>query len=157
MPQRDVQACAHDFAEVETGYAPESGRTEAARCMQCGCDTYDVCTLRGLMQEYGIAPSALRGAVHRYSVVSMRQGIRLDMNKCIRCGRCVRICRDVVGVDALSFIQRGFDTRLFFAADADSPQRDGCDRCAADGALCVDTCPTGALALELGSPAEGSV
>ncbi len=155
MPQREPHACAHDFAEVEAGYAPETGRKEAGRCMQCGCNTYDNCTLRGLMQDYGIAPSRMRGAVHRYPVVTLRPGIRLDMNKCIRCGRCVRICRDVVGAEALSFIQRGFDTRIFFAADSGTACRERCDTCAADQALCVDTCPTGALALEPISTVDG--
>ena len=37
--------------------------------------------------------------------------IELDPNKCILCGRCVRICSDVVGVSAYGFINRGLRHR----------------------------------------------
>lgn len=148
MPHRDDAGRAGDFAEVEQGYAAATGRQEASRCLQCGCSTYDTCDLRALMQEYGIAPSRHRGAVHRYRVEPLRPGLRLDMNKCIRCSRCIGVCRDIAGVEALTFVRRGFDTRILFALDPESPGAPACDACVARGALCVETCPTGALTRE---------
>jgi NADPH-dependent glutamate synthase beta subunit-like oxidoreductase/ferredoxin len=56
-----------------------------------------------------------------------------DLDKCILCGRCERICRDVRGVEAASFINRGENTIVYIDA--------GCKLCGA----CVEVCPTAAL------------
>ncbi len=138
---------AKDFLEVEHGFTAQTGRDEAARCLQCGCGSFDSCELRSLMEEYRADPKLLRGAVHRSEAVTIRPGLRLDMNKCIRCARCVRICRDVAGAEALAFIRRGFDTRVLFTA-LDGACENLCEDCMASGPLCVDTCPTGALTQE---------
>lgn len=123
----------------------------ATRCSRCTCASASTCALRRYAHEYGVDPSRVRGAVHRYVPVVVRPGVRLDMNKCIRCERCVRICRDVAHVGALSMIGRGFDARVLFAAPLDDEARLRCDDCAAGGALCIDTCPTGGLEAEADS------
>ena len=77
--------------------------------------------------------------------MELRPGLRLEMNKCIRCARCVRICSELVGVHAIEFIGRGFDIRLAFAPLMEASVYTRCDECLGGGALCADTCPTGAL------------
>jgi formate dehydrogenase (NADP+) alpha subunit len=64
-----------------------------------------------------------------------------DYNLCILCGRCVRICHEVRGVSALSFIRRGPWTAIGTELDGRLFETD-CQFCGA----CVDVCPTGALA-----------
>jgi formate dehydrogenase major subunit/formate dehydrogenase alpha subunit len=63
-----------------------------------------------------------------------------DYHYCIHCGRCVRMCHEIRGAQAISFReQRG---RMEVGTAFDRPLEDvGCQFCAA----CVDVCPTTAL------------
>lgn len=66
--------------------------------------------------------------------------IRVDMNRCIACRRCVRICDDVQGESVWHVVGRGAGLRITTEGDVplvESP----CVGCGA----CVDTCPTAAL------------
>lgn len=64
-----------------------------------------------------------------------------NYNLCVLCGRCVRICDEVRGAAAVSFIYRG--TQAMVGTVLDRPLLEsGCQFCGA----CVDICPTGALA-----------
>ena len=64
-----------------------------------------------------------------------------DYNLCILCGRCVRMCQEVRGVNALAFKLRGRVTLVGPALIGLTWTR-GCEFCGA----CVSVCPTGALA-----------
>jgi formate dehydrogenase alpha subunit len=70
--------------------------------------------------------------------------IRVDMNQCILCTRCVRACAEVQGRFVWGPAERGFETRI--VAGADTPLLDA--RCESCGA-CVAVCPTGALSHKL--------
>jgi len=150
MPARAAADCVRDFDEVEQGYGWDAASDEAARCLQCGCDAYDSCKLRQLADEHGADPSELAGEAQRLGVGWLRPGIRVDLDKCIRCGRCVRICRELAGVSAIEFVHRGFATLPIWALARGDAARDRCDACLGSDALCVDTCPTGALTLASG-------
>ena len=67
-----------------------------------------------------------------------------DPNKCVLCGRCVRVCHDH-GTGVLDFAFRGIDTVVTTLAG--TPLADaGCDSCLA----CVAVCPVGALVAKPG-------
>ena len=59
------------------------------------------------------------------------------MEKCILCGRCVKVCDEIQGVGAIDFTYRGFKSKVCptFEKDLD------CEFCG----QCVAVCPTGAL------------
>ncbi len=64
-----------------------------------------------------------------------------NYNLCILCGRCVRVCHEIRGASAVSFVYRG--TQAVVGTVLDRPLiESGCQFCGA----CVDVCPTGALA-----------
>ena len=65
----------------------------------------------------------------------------MEANDCILCGLCVRACKEIVGVAAISVINRGVEKRVsppFHIASND------CIECG----TCVLVCPTGAITLE---------
>ena len=70
------------------------------------------------------------------------QGVALkrDPNKCILCGRCVRVCEEIQGLGTLEFTGRGFDSIVTTAFDL--PQSEvNCSKCG----QCAAVCPVGAI------------
>jgi bidirectional [NiFe] hydrogenase diaphorase subunit len=67
--------------------------------------------------------------------------VTLESNDCILCGLCVRACREIVGVGAISLVNRGMARAVstpFQISSAD------CIECA----TCALVCPTGAIRVE---------
>ena len=63
-----------------------------------------------------------------------------DMNLCIVCGKCVRACNEIEGVDAIIFEERGNRT-VVATSQGGTLAESGCTFCG----LCVDVCPVGAI------------
>lgn len=68
-----------------------------------------------------------------------------DPNKCVLCGRCVWMCREKMGEEALGFAYRGFK-RMVSTFGGEPLAKYGCGKCAE----CVAVCPVGALVLREG-------
>jgi Fe-S-cluster-containing hydrogenase component 2 len=66
--------------------------------------------------------------------------IRVDLDQCIACNRCVRSCNEVKGYNVIGRTGKGKDARIGF--DADRPMVDS--TCVGCGE-CMISCPTGAL------------
>jgi len=70
-----------------------------------------------------------------------RPRFSLKEEDCILCGLCVRVCEEVIGASAISFVGRGPDRKVM------TPFQEASDVCLGCGA-CADVCPTGAIKLE---------
>ncbi len=110
MPTVQIEERIHSFVEVEKGYTAADLKLEAARCLECGCTALFDCDLRRYATEYEVDIANFLGEAKQYQVDRRHPLIELDPNKCILCGRCVRICSELVGVAAYGFINRGFNT-----------------------------------------------
>ncbi|HUK12893.1 MAG TPA: FAD-dependent oxidoreductase [Thermoanaerobaculaceae bacterium] len=132
------------FSEVELGYTTDDVAAESARCLECGCTALFDCDLRRYATEYQVELKSFLGEANQHRIDRTHPFIELDPNKCILCGRCVRMCAEVVGVAAYGFINRGFSTVVKPALGGSLLDTD-CVSCG----LCVGTCPTGAIAQRL--------
>ena len=98
------------------------------------------CELQSLAAEYGIDRVPFKGKTrHHYTDFSSPSIIR-EPDKCILCGRCVRICEEIQGVAAIDFTRRGFDTMVLPPFEMDLSETT-CVNCG----QCTLACPTGAL------------
>ena len=130
-----------NFDEVELGYAGEEvALHETQRCLECGCNAFFDCDLQQYSTDYNADQKGYAGAYKEYQVDFRHPYIEIDNNKCILCSRCVRICREVVGANALGLVNRGFET--FVAPSMGEALQDSdCESCG----MCISTCPTGAI------------
>jgi formate dehydrogenase major subunit len=94
--------------------------------------------LHRLLREWSIKP-ALKGK-RRIRLDLSHPNIRVDMNQCISCFRCVKICEDLQGESVWHVLDRGEAMRI--VPDSGTTLR--ASSCVGCGA-CVDTCPTGTL------------
>lgn len=140
MPELPMTERTGTFCEVEQGYSANQVKSEIMRCLECGCSEYDDCQLRLRADQMGVNIAPFLGETRKYPVDARHPFIKLDPNKCINCGRCVRTCSEILDVSALGFVHRGFKAVVKPAMEkalADT-------NCIACG-NCIDTCPTGAL------------
>ena len=131
------------FDEVEKGYSLAAARAEAMRCLQCVCPSNGSCELQRLGVEYGVTSNDLVAPGARVRSVEPQYEhpfIRRAMDRCIACGRCVRVCRDVAGPACYDFTGRGF-TMNVDTPYGEALQLADCITCG----RCVTACPTGAL------------
>ena len=105
------------------------------------CESNSDCELQDVAYEldasFGAYPSPLP---HKRILKDADKAIQRENSKCILCGRCVRICSEVVLRNVLEFSSRGFTTTIappFGVSLLDTP----CVHCG----QCISTCPTGAL------------
>lgn len=130
-----------NFKEVELGYdSEEVAKHETQRCLECGCAEYFTCDLKKHSTDYDARQDRYKGDFREYEVDFRHPFIEIDSNKCILCSRCVRICREVVGANALGLVNRGFETYVA-PSMGDRLQDTLCESCG----MCISTCPTGAI------------
>jgi len=105
------------------------------------CSRNNNCELQSLAKEYGVDffrfghPEAPIFEIDRSSHAVIR-----DMNKCVRCRRCVRTCIDLQEVGVLEAVHRGDETTI--ETFMDYPLSEViCINCG----QCINRCPTGAL------------
>ncbi|MFA5088256.1 MAG: NADH-dependent [FeFe] hydrogenase, group A6 [Candidatus Omnitrophota bacterium] len=104
------------------------------------CDKNGECELQELAEQLGMKEISGEGERKKFALDNSSRAIVRDSEKCILCGKCVRVCSEVQGVNALTFSGRGFKTNIIPAFGM--PMGESvCINCG----QCVNVCPTGAL------------
>ena len=104
------------------------------------CDKNLNCELQRLSEELNIRERRIRAKKIKPRLDQSSPAIVRELSKCILCGRCVRVCEEVITATSLDFINRGGATHVGPAMDRDF-NFSSCIHCG----QCVLVCPTGAL------------
>lgn len=101
------------------------------------CDKAGECQLQDLAFKYG--PSESRFVAERkHEPESIAAPlVERNPNRCILCGKCVRVCYEHQGVGAINLLGRGFKSKVSPAFE----ETLDCEFCG----QCIDACPVGAL------------
>ncbi|MDD7762786.1 MAG: NADH-dependent [FeFe] hydrogenase, group A6 [Selenomonadales bacterium] len=104
------------------------------------CPRNQNCDLQRLCSRFNILKSPLPNIVKDEPRIETNPSIVRDPSKCIRCGRCIRACKDVQGIAALTYAGRSSDIIVTTAFNKPMEKTD-CVLCG----QCSLVCPTGAI------------
>ena len=146
-PPRPIPACATPVTEgMEV--VTDTPRLAALRqelmklvlinhALECPiCDKGGECELQNLTHALAVPTVDLDAVKLPPNPDYVSQMVERHPDRCVTCGRCVRVCRDRVGAMAINFTLRGYFTELSSGA-----QPLNCEFCGS----CIDICPVGAL------------
>ncbi len=106
------------------------------------CARHGDCELQDLAEYVGLSTNRFASRLpHDRPLDNTMHGMVRDMTKCIRCLRCVEVCRKVQGVAALTVDGTGTGAHIGVGM-APSQNTSACIQCG----QCTLVCPTGALA-----------
>jgi len=107
------------------------------------CDADGDCLLQDYAYRYNVNEERfpkIRPSVKVPNYTSNHKAIQYDPTKCVRCMRCIKVCEEVQGANAITFRERAgqvFVTTAFNTSLKDS----SCESCG----QCVQICPVGAM------------
>lgn len=104
------------------------------------CEKAGDCGLQEQAYRYQVRFPENGGERKDYPIESLNPVMERDQSKCILCGKCVRVCREVQCTTAIEFIGRGFDSKIATGFDLPIDEKN-CRLCG----QCITMCPTGAL------------
>ncbi|MFH1074769.1 MAG: NADH-dependent [FeFe] hydrogenase, group A6 [Candidatus Firestonebacteria bacterium] len=104
------------------------------------CEKNNNCELQELALTLGIEEYEFPGERKHFAADYSSASIVRDPDKCILCGKCVRVCTEIQGVNALSIFARGYKANVGPAYDMNMSES-VCINCG----QCTLFCPTAAL------------
>lgn len=105
------------------------------------CVSNGHCELQNLAEKLGVDHVRYSHLTEKHDVDASHDRFLQDDNRCVLCGRCVRVCAEIEGAHTWDFTGRGIETRVITDLDQPWGESESCTRCG----KCVHVCPTGAL------------
>ncbi|MCK4571045.1 (2Fe-2S)-binding protein [Candidatus Bipolaricaulota bacterium] len=114
------------------------------------CVSNGGCELQDLACELEMHSVRVPYAYPRNRIDATHPQFLIDRDRCVLCGRCVRVCAEVEGAHTWGFAERGSAARVITDLAVDWGAAESCTSCG----KCVDVCPTGAIVFKGASNAE---
>ena len=116
----------------------------SAHCRDCTtCEKNRACRLQEMAVRFGIHHVRFDDTREHVKMDFSSPAVTMDLNKCILCGDCVRVCHEVQGVSNLRFAGRG--PSLHIATADNKPLSE--THCVSCG-QCSAVCTTGAITIK---------
>lgn len=104
------------------------------------CPASGACDLQNATWHYGMTENRMAREKGWYEQDYLSPAILIKRDRCVLCGRCVRVCDELIGAHALAFVNRGIESYIDAAWGSDLT-KSPCTSCG----LCVEVCPVGCL------------
>ncbi len=114
------------------------------------CVSNGHCELQDLACELEMHSVGVPYAYPRLPLDATHPRFLVDHNRCVLCGRCVRVCAEVEGAHTWAFGERGVEARVITDLAVDWGEAVTCTSCG----KCIQVCPTGAIVLKGKAAAE---
>ncbi len=134
----DVRTCSPAVMDARRTILDLMLSRHERECLTCSRNLS--CELQKLCDEMGIDKVSFEGEKIRYTVDEASPSIVRDQNKCILCGRCIAVCRDIQHTEAINFANRGIRTTVT-TPYGKALTEVNCINCG----QCIKICPVGAL------------
>jgi NADP-reducing hydrogenase subunit HndD len=125
---KELRTARRDIVELLLDNHPEDCHT---------CERDSNCELQRLAYAMGLRHRHFKGERKHYEKDLSGASVIRDPDKCILCGRCVRMCSEVQGVHCLGQAYRGFNTVVMPAYNKPFAES-VCSSCG----QCINVCPT---------------
>jgi iron-only hydrogenase group A len=112
------------------------------------CDRSGTCELQDLASELNIKERHYRQGRHSIRIDRNCNSIERDPSKCILCGRCIRVCDEILGMNAIEIVGRGSKSSIG-TSNNKGLNIEACIKCG----QCIMVCPTAALKEKSSYPA----
>lgn len=104
------------------------------------CHSNGSCELQKLTESLNVKDNRYDHVLVEEPIMAGNPSVIRDMNKCIKCGRCIQACNEIQKIGAIYNIGRSTEMRMAPAYDYDLTQVH-CTFCG----QCINVCPVGAI------------
>jgi NADH-quinone oxidoreductase subunit G/NADP-reducing hydrogenase subunit HndD len=104
------------------------------------CERSGSCGLQDIAAEMNVRERKYHGERKNIQIDKACQSVMRDPAKCVLCGRCIRVCDEIIGVSAIDVVGRGSESKIGTTFNK-GLNTETCVKCG----QCIMVCPTGAL------------